>query len=90
MLYQFVSLPDGTEISCSEVRRNQLDKDVVRIYIEKWNDDSRDFDYVEFYLPDFNITKGQGFSDKVIREHMKHIRHLQDVVWECAREKDGM
>lgn len=60
MLYQFVSLPDGTEISYSEVRRNQLDKDVVRIYIEKWNDDSRDFDYVEFYLPDFNITKGQG------------------------------
>lgn len=89
MLYQFVSLPDETEISYSEIMKNQLGQDTVRMYIEKWNDVSRDFDYVEFYLPDFNITKRHGFSDDVIQEHMRHIRHLQNVVWECAMERDG-
>lgn len=90
MLYQFISLPDGTEISFSEIRKNQLGKETIRIYIEKWNDARNDFDYVEFYLPEFNITKRQGFSDAIIREHMKHMQHLQDVIWECAVEKDGL
>lgn len=89
MLYQFVSLPNETEISYSEVKKNQLGQDTIRIYIEKWNDALMDFDCVKFFLPDFNITKRQGFSDDVIQEHMKHIRHLQNVVWECAIEKDG-
>lgn len=87
MLYQFVSLPDETEISYSEVKKDQLGQNTVRMYIEKWNDIRKDFDYVEFYLPEFNITKSKGFSSDVINNHRKHIHNLQDVIWECAMEK---
>lgn len=87
MLYQFVSLPDETEISYSEIKKDQLGQNTVRMYIEKWNYARKDFDYVEFYLPEFNITKSKGFSSDVINNHMKHIHNLQDVIWECAMEK---
>ena len=87
MLYQFVSLPDETEISYSEIKKDQLGQNTVRMYIEKWNDARKDFDYVEFYLPEFNITRSKGFSSDVINNHMKHIHNLQDVIWECAMEK---
>lgn len=87
MLYQFISLPDETEISYSEVKKDKLGHDTVRIYIEKWDEQRNDFDCVEFYLPKFNITKNKGFSDAIIKEHMKHIHNLQDVIWECALEK---
>lgn len=90
MLYPFVSLPDETEISYSEVIKNKAGKDTVRIYIEKWNDTRSDFDSVEFYLPKFNITQRAGFSDEAVARHMAHIHNLQDVIWECAMERDGL
>lgn len=87
MLYQFVSLPDETEISYSEVKKNASGKDTVRMYIERWNPNRKDFDYVEFYLPDFNIINSKGFSKDIIKKHMEHIHNLQDVIWECAMER---
>ncbi len=88
MLYQFISFPDGTEINHSEIiTENENEK--VRVYVEQWNKDINDFNILELYLPECNITKLQGFTDKVANWHLKHIKNLKNVIWECALEKDG-
>lgn len=89
MLYQFVSLPDKTEISYSEIKKDKSGQDTVRMYIERWNSLRNDFDCLEFYLPNFNITKNRGFSENIVEEHMAHIHNLQDVIWECAKERNS-
>lgn len=87
MLYQFLSLPDKTEISYSEIIKNINDKDVMRVYIERWNESRNDFDSLEIYIPEMIITKKKGYSHDEINQHLRHINNLKDVIWECALER---
>lgn len=89
MLYSFISFPNGTEINYSEIitKNNKLK---VRVYIEQWNDNINDFNSLEIYLPECNVTQAKGFTNDVINTHIKHIKNLKNVIWECATEKDGL
>ena len=89
MLYQFISFPDGTEINYSEIITKKEKKE-VRIYIEQWNETINDFNSLELYLPQCNVTKLKGFSKDVADKHIRHIKNLKDVIWECAQERDGL
>lgn len=86
MLYPFITLPDSTEISYSELLH--LDGiEQVRVFVEKWNDKRNAFDSLEVYLPKGNITQEEGFPPAVVKEHMTHIMQLKDVIFECAAEE---
>ena len=88
MLYQYISFPDGTEINHSEVITDG-ENNKVRVYVEQWNKNINDFNILEVYLPECNITKLQGFTNEVATRHLEHIRNLKNVIWECALERDG-
>lgn len=89
MLYPFLTAPDGTEISYSEVLCKGSQPE-VRVYVEKWDDERRAFDSLELYLPTGRITKCEGFSEKEAQKNINHIMHLQNVIWESAEEEDGL
>ena len=90
MLYRFISLLyDGTEISFSEIMTNEDKSKSIRIYIDQWNEEAKAYNVLEFYLPNYNITQQKGFSQEKVDEHIRHIKHLEDMVWECAAEKGG-
>ena len=89
-LYQYISFPDGTEISCSEILTDENNQKSVRVYVEQWNDDIRDFNALEIYLPEGNVTKLSGFSKKVADEHIKHIMNLKTTIWEIASERNRL
>lgn len=63
MLYPFLTAPDETEISYSEVLHKGNHPE-VRVYVEKWDDDRHAFNSLELYLPAGRITKCEGFSKK--------------------------
>lgn len=86
MLYQFLSLPDETEISYSEIIKDDNGHDSIRIYIEKWNEIRNDFDCLELYLHSFKITKHVGFSSEVVSEHIRHLKNLENVIWDVASD----
>lgn len=88
MLYPFLTAPDGTELSYSEV----LNKDTcpeVRVYIEKWDDERVAFDSIEIYLPTGRITKCEGFSEKEAKRNIRHVMDLKKIIWDAAKEEDG-
>lgn len=88
MLYPFLTAPDETEISYSEV----LNKDThpeVRVYIEKWDDERNAFNSIEMYLPTGRITKCEGFSEKEAKKNIRHVIDLKKIIWNAAEEEDG-
>ena len=89
MLYAFASLPDKTELSYSEVFKDENQQDTVRILAEKWDASISDFDTIELYLPSRRILKSSGFSPAEADELLAHIYNLQDIILECAREEVG-
>lgn len=89
MLYSFVSLPDKTEISYSEIFQDEKQQDTVRVFVEKWDASNSDFDTLELYLPSRRILKSSGFSPAEADRLLTHIYNLQDVIWDCAREEVG-
>lgn len=88
MLYPFLTTPDHTEISFSEILTVN-GKNQVRVYVEKWDEANRRFDCMELYLPDGIVTKYVGFTEKEAARHKMHIMHLQDIIWECAQEESN-
>lgn len=89
MLYQFISFPDGTEINYSEIITHNDNSQDVRVYIEQWNKDINDFNALEMYLQKCNITKLVGFTKDIAEKHIRHIKSLKHIIWECALERDG-
>lgn len=89
MLYHFMTTPDGTTVSYSEIIR-QSDKEIVRVYAEKWNEKHNDFDSIEIFLPECKEIKVVGFSQKEAKKHIKHFRNLKKVIWACASEESGL
>lgn len=89
MLYPFLTAPDETEISYSEVLHKTSHPE-VRVFVEKWDTARNAFDSLELYLPSGRITQCVGFSKTEAQKNITHILHLKDVIWECAEEaEDG-
>lgn len=89
MLYKFASFPDGTEISYSEPLKDSDGKTMLRIFIERWDDNISDFDTLEFFLPSMKITKRKGFTGKEVATHLRHMKNLGDMLLEASREEES-
>lgn len=89
MLYHFMTTPDGTTVSYSEVL-NQSGKEQVRVFAEKWNEEHNDFDSIETFLPECKEIKIVGFTPNEAKKHIKHFRNLKKVIWACAAEENGL
>lgn len=87
MLYPFLTAPDDTEISYSEILHPDHNPE-VRVFVEKWDEERKAFDSLELYLPSGRITQWEGFSKEDAQRNIQHIMHLKDVIWECAEEED--
>ena len=61
MLYPFLTAPDETEISYSEVLHKASHPE-VRVFVEKWDTERNAFNSLELYLPSGRITQCVGFS----------------------------
>ena len=88
MLYKFASFPDGTEISYSEILKDENGTNTLRIFIERWDEKISDFDTLEFYLPSMKITKQKGFSEHEVADHLRHIKNLGGMLFEVAKEEE--
>lgn len=85
MMRPYMTTPDKAEVLFSEIQEIN-GKPQVRIYVEKWSDAHRDFDSLEMYLPEGNITQRVGFSDVEANGYRQHIMHLKDDIWDSAEE----
>ena len=85
MLFPFLTLPDGTVVVYSEIKR-QNGKDHVLVKFERWNDVRDDFDSMECMLPDGKMEKVIGFSKEEAEDQHTKMIALQDMILECSQE----
>ena len=89
MLYPFRSWePNHTSITFSELMIKDQKKQ-VRIFSDRINEETHKIDELEFYLPDYNITKNHGFSDDEVLEFQQKVRNCEDLIFEIAEEKSA-
>ncbi|MCD7741700.1 MAG: hypothetical protein LUI06_05810 [Ruminococcus sp.] len=69
MMYPFLTLDDGTEITHSEL----LPDEKVKIYIEK-SDEKDCFHHMTCYLPDYKIEEAYGFSKTEVEQLLQVVR----------------
>ena len=86
LLYRFATFPDGTEVNYSEVMHDDDGREMVRIYMERWDKGIRDFDTLEIYIPSMRITKQGGYTQEETEWLMQHIESLSDMIFEMAHE----
>lgn len=83
MMYPFMTLPDNTEITHSEIRYTDQDRETVRVYIETpvYNG----FKSAECYLPDYTWTF-DGYDEKEIQYLKDLIQSVSHVIIGLARD----
>lgn len=84
MLYPFLKI-NGRNITYSEILKIK-GKEQIRIYSDEPNAKSKEFNELEFYLPDYQITKCKGYSDQDVRMIIDHVKCGEKIIWESARE----
>ncbi len=83
MMYPFMTLPDDTEITHSEL----LAESKVRVYVEK--PDAKDgFHNAVYWLPDGVWENINGFTEEEINQYNDIIQASADIIMELA-EKGG-
>ena len=81
MMYPFMSFPDGTSITHSEMQSDGT----VRVYVE--TPDERDcFHNAVCYLPHYKWENIFGYSDKDIEKYQKIIESTSHLIIEFAQE----
>lgn len=85
MLYPFLKI-DQRNITYSEIKKIN-GQEQIRIYSDEPNKTTKKFNELEFYLPNFNITKLVGFTKQDVMEIMKHVKNGEEVIWELARDE---
>jgi hypothetical protein len=89
MMYPYMTLSDGTEVTYSEIRKNDNNEEQVLVYYERWNDKHNAFDSMECLLPDGKMSKIIGFSDEEVNKHYSRLKKLEPIIFDCARKEDG-
>ena len=80
MIYPFITLDDEAEIVHSEMKEDGQ----VKVYVEK--PDARDcFHNMTCYLPSYEITEVNGFSQKEIDRYMDVIRSAANLIIEFSK-----
>ena len=83
MMYPFMTLPDDTEITHSEI----LTDNTVKVYVEK--PDAKDgFHNAVCWLPECRWDEIYGFSDDEIKQYNNIIKASAELLVELA-EKGG-
>lgn len=85
MLFPFLKI-DNRNITYSEIY-NINGKEQIRIYSDEPNRQTKTFNELEFYLPDFRITKLVGYSEQDVKSIMNHVKCNEDIIWDLAREE---
>ena len=82
-MYPFMTLPDNTEITHSEIRCTDQNRETVRVYIETpvYNG----FKSAECYLPDYTWTFN-GYDEEEIRYLKDLIQSVSHVIIGLARD----
>ncbi len=81
MMYPFLTLDDGTEITHSEL----LPDEKVKIYIEK-PDEKDCFHHMTCYLPDYKIEESYGFSKTEVEQLLQVVRSTAHLILEFSKE----
>ncbi|MCD7777700.1 MAG: hypothetical protein LUH47_04270 [Clostridiales bacterium] len=81
MMYPFLTLDDKTEIVHSELLENGR----VKVYIEK-PDEKDCFHNATCYLPDYEWTDINGFTDSEISKYQEIIESTAHLIIEFAGE----
>lgn len=79
MLYPLMTFPDSTEMTFSKVLTDR-GKPYFYVYFERWNDNRDDFDTLQIRLPESNIVKEVGFSEKEVKYFTKGAKFLEQVM----------
>lgn len=80
MMYPFITLDDNAEIVHSEMSENGL----VKVYVEK--PDANDcFHDMTCYLPTYEITSVNGFSQEEQDRYMEVIRSAANLIIEFSK-----
>jgi len=80
MMYPFMQLDDGAEIVHSEF----LENSTVKVYIEK--PDAKDcFHDMTVYLPSYEITSINGFSEEEKNKYMEVVRSTANLIMEFVK-----
>lgn len=83
MLYQLLKI-DGRNITYSE-SMNKNGKEQIRIYSDELNPVKHCINELEFYLPDYKITKKVGYTDQDVQNIINHVKCAEEIIWDRAR-----
>ncbi len=81
MMYPFMMLDDGTEITHSEMSPDGR----VKIYVEK-PDEKDCFHHVTFFLPDYIEEERFGFSSEQVAQYLDIIRSTAHLILRFSQE----
>lgn len=80
MIYPFITLDDGAEIVHSEM----LEDGKVRVYVEK-PDEKDCFHNMTCWLPSYEITENNGFTEEEVARYMDVIRSAANLIIEFSK-----
>lgn len=82
MMYNFMTLNDGTGIAHSEAMQKD-GKEQVKVYFEQPVENG--FNSAECWLPSYTWTKREGFSDKQMEYFQEFLESTAHIIIELAR-----
>ena len=80
MVYPFIALDDGAEIVHSEM----FEDGKVKVYVEK-PDEKDCFHNMTCWLPSYDITENNGFTEKEVARYMDVIRSAANLIMEFSK-----
>jgi hypothetical protein len=81
MMYPFMSFPDDTEITHSEMKSNGT----VRVYVET-PDEKDGFHNAWCVLPEYKWENVYGYSDEEISKYQEIIQSVAHLIMEFSQE----
>jgi len=88
MMHQFITFYDGREIKFSDIFHKDNDQqDYVKVTVERKNEKGDRLDSMYCILPNGKMQDIHGFTEEEVEYHESRIHGLQNIIFECAREK---
>lgn len=81
MMYEYMTLNDGTGIAHSNIIKNN-GKEEVKVYFEQPKNGG--FNSAECWLPSYKWTKNEGFSDEQIKYFTEFLESTSHIIIQLA------
>lgn len=81
----FFSEMNETSLTFTDIEMNDHEIEYIEIHYERPSE-KHCFDYLDATIPDFNIIKSKGFSEKEIEFLKQYAINNSDLIWQIARE----